>query len=305
MQMRCNPAPSGKQQGGRWVRGTRTRLTDHKPLISIITSTYNAEDHLQEAAQSIRDQHYRNFEWIVIDGASVDGTLDILRSNEDVIDCWLSEPDQGIYDAWNKGLQLAQGDWICFLGADDYFLDAQVLTKLSSRLVACSLDVRVVYARVMLLDKNGERLYAVGEAWEKARFKKYMCIPHQGVMHRRSLFERHGPFDASFRIAGDYEMLLRELKTSEAAFIPDLITVGMRQGGGASSKPQSSLVLLLETRRAQRMHGQRFPSWLWVAAVMRTYVRLLLWHALGEQWARKALDLGRRMLRLPVFWTKT
>lgn len=295
-----------RQEGG--VRRHRELKQNEpgKPLISIITATYNAARFLPDTIRSIRAQGYANIEWIVIDGGSTDATVDMLKANDDLIDYWLSEPDRGIYNAWNKGLAQVKGEWICFLGADDYFWDARVLERLAVQLEKLPPDIRVAYGQIMIVNTEGASLYPLGEPWEKikGRFKQVMCIPHPGAMHRRSLFEQHGQFDESFHIAGDYELLLRELKIADAFFMPDIITVAMRQGG-ISSTPANSLLQLREVRRAQRMHGQYFPGRFWLMAMMRVYMRLLLWSALGERMARKALDLGRRMMGLPPFWTRT
>jgi hypothetical protein len=204
-------------------------------------------------------------------------------------------------------LEKAQGEWICFLGADDFFMNTQVLEKAAEQLMLLPPGVRVAYAQIMVLNVQGDHLYLSGESWEKIkeRFKQIMCIPHQGVMHRRSLFELHGKFDETFRIAGDYELLLRELKTADAGFMPDVVITAMRQGGGISSSPQNSLVLLREIRRAQRMHGLWLPSRVWLMVVARAYLRLLLWKIFGERLARKLFDIGRRMMGLPPFWTRT
>jgi hypothetical protein len=131
-----------------------------------------------------------------------------------------------------------------------------------------------------------------------------MCIPHQGIMHRRSLFEKHGLFDEQFKICGDYELLLRELQHSDAVFISDVILTGMRVGG-VSSNPAWSMTLLKEMRLAHRKHGQRFPGFIWLLAVARTSIRLVLFRFLGEHTARKLLDFGRKIMGLPAFWTKT
>jgi glycosyltransferase involved in cell wall biosynthesis len=231
----------------------------------------------------------------------------LLEKNHSKFSYWISEPDCGIYHAWNKGLEQAHGEWICFLGADDYFWDTQVLAQTSERLGELSANINVAYGQIMLVSHDGKIIHALGEPWEnvRERFKQAMSIPHQGTMHRRSLFERHGKFDESFRIAGDYEFLLRELKSAEAYFIPGVIITAMRQGGGISSNPDNSLVVLRESRRAQRKNGLRFPGWIWLAAVARLYLRLLLWKIIGERLARRTLDFGRRVMGLPPFWTKT
>ena len=276
------------------------------PLISIIVAVFNGDPTLQQCIDSVAQQTYPNKELIIIDGGSKDGTVELLERNREKIGYWISEPDLGIYNAWNKGLAQAQGEWIIFLGADDYLWDAQVLERMAEQLENLPASIRVAYAQVMILNANGMRLYAAGEPWEKikGRFRKIMCIPHQGVSHRRSLFEQHGQFDETFRIAGDYELLLRELKTADAGFIPNIIMTAMRQGG-VSSSPQNSLALLHEVRRAQQMHGQRLPSRIWVMVVARVYLRLLIWGILGERQARKLLDIGRRVMGLPPYWTRT
>jgi len=276
------------------------------PLISIIIAVFNCAKTLQQCIDSVAQQTYANKELIIIDGGSKDGTVDVLESNRDKLGYWLSEPDNGIYNAWNKGLSQAKGEWICFLGADDYFWDAQVLERMAAQLVTVPADIRVAYGQIMLLNNAGENLYPIGEPWQgvKERFKQVMSIPHPGLMHRRSLFERHGNFNESFRIGGDYELLLRELKAADAVFVPGLIMVGMRQGG-LSSSPANSVESMWDIRRAQKMHGLRLPGFFWVMAMIRVYIRLILWNLIGEDVTRKFIDFGRKLKGLPPYWTKT
>jgi glycosyltransferase involved in cell wall biosynthesis len=274
--------------------------------ISVIIAVYNNAKTLQDCLDSVDKQTYKNVELIVIDGGSNDGTADLLKANHSKINYWISESDDGIYNAWNKALAQATGDWVCFLGADDFFWDMSVLERMTEVLCELSPDVRVAYGQIMLLDQYDQKLHTVGEPWEKVkgRFRQAMCIPHPGAMHRRNLFLERGYFDESFRIAGDYELLLRELKYADAAFVPGLIVAGMRHGG-VSSDPQNSIKSLLEVRRAQRMHGQRFPGLTWLSAFVRVFVRLIMWRVLGERTARKLLDAGRRLMKQPPIWTRT
>ena len=276
------------------------------PLISIIVAVFNGVKTLQQCIDSVAMQTYPNKELIIIDGGSNDGTVDLLKTNQEQIRYWISEPDLGIYNAWNKGLTQAQGEWICFLGADDFFWDLKVFERISTQLGMLPASTHIAYGQIMLISTDGENLYSVGEPWQKIkeRFKQVMCINHQGVMHRRGLFEQYGKFDESFHITGDYELLLRELKTSDAFFIPDIIIVAMRQGG-LSSKPANTLLTMRELRRAQRMHGLPLPGWIWLMAMARVYIRLLLWNLIGEQATRKLIDFGRRMTGRPSYWTKT
>lgn len=263
------------------------------PLISIIVAVYNGAKTLQQCIDSVAQQSYPNKELIIIDGGSKDGTVDLLEANREHFSYCVSEPDKGIYNAWNKGLMQAKGDWICFLGADDYFWDEQVLERMSESLEKLPPEIRVAYGQVMLVDENKKSLFAIGEPWEKIRnrFMQMMCIPHPGAMHRNSLFKQRGLYDESFRIAADYELLLRELKDNDAYYVPDQIVVAMMQGG-ISSDPANRLLIMREIRRAQQMHGQRWPGWIWLMATARVYARLLL----GEGLTSKALDLYRRMV---------
>lgn len=276
------------------------------PLISIIVAVFNGRATLQQCIDSVAQQTYSNKELIIIDGGSTDGTVELLKENRNKFSYWFSEPDHGIYNAWNKGLAQAHGEWLCFLGADDYFWDDTVLERMAVQLDMLPATIRVAYGKVMVIDDDGQATHLIGEPWEQIKefFKEYMCIPHVGTMHRRSLFEQHGKFDESFRIAGDYELLLRELTSGDAAFIPDVITAGQRLGG-ISTDISNYLRTLREVWRAQRKHGQFFPGRYLQKKMASEYFRLLLWKVFGEQLARKLLDLRRRTRGLPPYWTKT
>lgn len=280
--------------------------SESTPLITIIVAVFNGAKTLQQCIDSVAQQSYANKELIVIDGGSKDGTVELLEANNGFISYWISEPDQGIYNAWNKALVQAKGDWICFLGADDFLWNAKVLEQCAEYLLSLPTDIDIAYGKVMLLSGEGEAIYSVGEDWQKTKktFFQYMSIPHQGVMHRTNLFKRRGGFDESFRIAGDYELLLRELKTASAGFIPDIIVTGMRQGG-MSSNPIHSLQTMREIRRAQKMNGQRLPGKLWITAMLRVYIKLVFWRFVSEKQAKQIFDIGRQILELPKYWTHT
>jgi len=145
----------------------------------VIVAVFNGAATLQQCIDSVAQQTYPNKELIIIDGGSRDGTVDLLEANREQIRYWISEPDRGIYNAWNKGLARAKGEWICFLGADDYFWDARVLERLAGQLEKLPPDIRVAYGQIMMVNSDGTSLYPVGEPWEKikGRFKQVMFIP--------------------------------------------------------------------------------------------------------------------------------
>lgn len=268
----------------------------YTPLVSIIIAVYNGANTLQHCLDSITQQTYQKKELIIIDGGSTDATIDLLNEYDEHISYWISEPDSGIYNAWNKGLAKTNGDWVCFLGADDYLWNSHVLDNMVQSLIELPKDIRVAYGQVMLVNNNRENLHAYGEPWNevKSRFRQLMSIPHPGAMHRSSLFQELGRYNESFRIAGDYELLLRELKTRDAYFIPNIIIVAMMQGG-FSSDPAYSLSSLREMRYAQKIHGQRFPGLIWLLAITRVYIRLLLSWILKEKLTNKIVEIYRRI----------
>lgn len=273
--------------------------------ISIIVAVRNGAATLNRCLQSVASQTYRQYELIVIDGGSTDGTQEILHTRASELAYWVSEPDHGIYHAWNKALARARGEWICFLGADDYLWAPDTLERLAPVLARAYPPVRVVYGQVASVNGRGGEMQRVGEDWGSARerFDQIMCLPHTGLMHHRSLFQTHGQFDESFRIGGDYEMLLRELRTGDALFVPDLVVAGMGHGG-VSSDPAGSLQLMREFRRAQVMHGAARPSRRWLVAYTKAHLRVWLWRLLGNRAASYVFDLLRLTTGKKPYWTR-
>jgi len=280
--------------------------SQYQPLITVVVAVYNKHATLRQCLDSVVQQTYLNVELIVIDGGSSDGTTDVLRNYSSRMAYCISEPDRGIYHAWNKALAQAHGEWICFLGADDFLWDLQVLSRIVVQLERVPSDINVAYSQVNLIDENDETLYSIGQAWDEVKpgFKQLMCIPHPAVMHRSRLFKKNGIFDESFHIAGDYELLSRELFGNDAFFMPDIVFSGMRQGG-VSSAPTNTLLAVREVRAAQRKNGLRWPGAGWLLALARAYLRWAFWSILGERPTRILLDCGRRLRGLPRHWTKT
>lgn len=221
------------------------------PLITVITVVFNAGETLEKAILSVINQSYCNVEFIVIDGGSTDDSLDIIKKYQHAIDYWVSESDAGIYDAWNKGVRLASGDWIAFLGADDAYTDGAIEAYAS--FISNCLDTKLEYvsSRVNLVNHT-TKLRVVGTPWRWKIFRKYMNVAHVGSLHRWTLFEKYGLFDDSYRISGDYEFLLRAGSTLRADFL-DYITVDMLVGGVSDA----NILVFSETTRAKKTTGRR------------------------------------------------
>jgi glycosyltransferase involved in cell wall biosynthesis len=225
-------------------------------LVSIIIAVRNGVDTLQRALDSVAQQTYQRIQLIVIDGASTDDTQAVIQANSDRIGFWMSEPDTGVYQAWNRALDHAIGDWICFLGADDEIASDEAVAKAAEVLASLDRSVRVAYGAVDILDNDGHAIRRVGVPWEIAGvwFRDHMAIPHQATFHRREVFDDLGRFDESYRIAGDYEFLLREVLARPPAYIPDVVVVKMGSGG-LSSRTENQAGMLAEFQRARYTHG--------------------------------------------------
>jgi len=227
------------------------------PVVSIVVGVKNGAHTLQGCLDSIAAQTAASREVIVVDSASSDGTVALLEANRRAgkVTDFISEPDKGLYEAWNKALRRTRGDWVCFLGCDDRFHDAHGLRSLLE--AADPARARVVHGRLNLVTESGVVAETLGRPWAEARgdFLAGIMIPHPGTLHHRSLFEQHGFFEESYRIAGDYDMLLRELLSRPPQFV-DRVVIDMRFGG-MSSKPGAIAGNLREIQRARAAHGLR------------------------------------------------
>jgi glycosyltransferase involved in cell wall biosynthesis len=228
--------------------------TSERPLISIIIATFNSVHVLRDSIESVAAQSYRDVELVIVDGGSTDGTLDVIEEMKDSVSAWISEPDTGIYDAWNKGLRMVRGEWICFLGADDALLVDALDSYMS--FIRDYRDHRgrpplFVSSQAELIMESG-KTRVVGNAWSWPDFSRKMDIVHVGSMHHRELFERYGVFDARYRICGDYDLLLRARSDLPAGY---LRKVTVRQAAGGVSR--TNMGVFEETYRAKVRAGGR------------------------------------------------
>ncbi len=227
--------------------------------MTIITATYNALPTLREAYASLFSQTHTDWEWIVVDGASTDGTVEWLSELADPRVNWKSEKDQGIYDALNKGIARATGEVIGFLHADDLLAGPEVLADISARFQDSQIDG--IYGDLQYVSAENGRVI---RNWKSSAFtlKKLQhgwMPPHPTCYFKKSVYEQIGTFDTSFRIAADYDFLLRSFASGkfQFAYMPLLIT--RMRIGGASSKWQNLVKKSREDMRALRKNGMRFP----------------------------------------------
>ena len=223
---------------------TTNNTKTKSPKISIIIAVFNGGKTLSACLDSVINQSYQNKEIIIIDGGSKDNSIDIIRSKSKSITFWESEKDRGIAHAWNKGLKKASGEWIQFLGSDDTLYDSDVLNDVAHQ-IATSVNCDVVYGQIIFADgQSTGKILGQPFSWQVQ--KRRMMIPHTGCFHRSQLFTQIGDFDESFKIALDYEILLRKPNIN-ALFLQRLIT----KMGGTGISSQLIFKSLRENKVAQ------------------------------------------------------
>ena len=226
------------------------------PRITVIIACKNAARILPRCLDKLAQQTSLPHQIILKDALSSDGIDQLPEKYPTLSIHAIFKADAGIYDAWNQALEAATGDWILFLGADDILHSPDVLTRACACLADVAPAVDIAYGQVLVVDERGRAIELLGIPWAKAgpEMRHWMSLPHQGVFHRRSLFERVGQFDPAFRIVGDYELLRRTLPQSPAAYLSSLIVTDMRDGG-ISAQPKQALRLAGEMRKGIRRHG--------------------------------------------------
>ena len=236
-----------KGEGGLRTKGYYKKSFDDKPLISIITVVFNGEKYLEETIQSVINQTYSNVEYIIIDGGSSDGTLDIIKKYEDKIDYWVSEKDKGIYDAMNKGIQVSQGEIIGIVNSDDYlYLDT--ISNIANLYLENKFNY--TYGTLDYIDENGNKLYeisSIGINNIKYKIFKHMPYLHPTMFVSKKLYEEIGMYNMIYKLSADYDFVLRlienKYKGVELSFKTGCFRVGGASGGIETIKENHTLLL--------------------------------------------------------------
>jgi glycosyltransferase involved in cell wall biosynthesis len=226
--------------------------------ISIITVTLNNISVINRCLASVISQKYDDIEHIIIDGASTDGTLSLLESKREQFKFLISEPDKGIYDAMNKGINVATGDIIGFLNSDDFYASNNVLSRVASifkdnsYLDSCYADL----AYVDPLDISKNIRYWRSSKFVSGLFSKGWCPPHPTFFVRRSVYQRFGNFNLHYRIASDVELMMRflEVQKINSRYIPEL-WIKMRLGGTTNKSFKNIVMQNKEVLHALKSHN--------------------------------------------------
>lgn len=205
----------------------------YSPKISIVTVAFNSANTLVETIRSVVAQIHDNIEYIMVDGGSTDGTLKIVDHYRDHVSILISEPDEGIYDAMNKGVRAATGDVVGTLNSDDFFADADVLSRLANQVTAHP-EIEAFYANLLFVSEEDistitRTYFARRYAFWKARFG--FMLPHPTFYARPALFGAHGYYNTSYRVAADFELMFRFSGRGVTFRHLDYVMVHMREGG--------------------------------------------------------------------------
>lgn len=230
--------------------------------VSIITATYNSAETLADTLRSLEAQTYSNIEYIIIDGASKDSTLDVIKEYSTKVTRIISEPDKGIYDALNKGIAIATGDIVGFLHSDDLLAYPDAVADIVAQFK--STHCQAVYGDLEYVSKTDTskviRLWKSGN-YAKRKLQLGWMPPHPTFYMKRDLYGKYGSFDLNFRIAADYDSLLRYLWCNDVSlsYIPKVMT--KMRVGGASNRSLSNIIKKTgEDIRAINKNGLFWPT---------------------------------------------
>lgn len=219
-------------------------MTNHPhPKFSIITVTYNAGKVLEDTIQSVIFQTYRHVEYIIVDGASKDNTLEIVQKYRDRISIVVSEPDKGLYDAMNKGIRLATGDYVCFLNAGDELHENETLQRMVHTLKTSELP-DVIYGETAIVDEEGHFLHmrrlSAPDVLHWKSFKQGMLVCHQAFFARRQLALAH-PYDLQYRFSADFDWCIRIMKQAKGLHNTRLTLIDYLNEGMTTRNHKASL----------------------------------------------------------------
>lgn len=234
-----------------------------KPYVTIITSTYNAADTLRRCLDSVNSQTFTYIEHIIIDGGSTDGTQDIISyyasKDNSKISYWISETDTGIYNAWNKALPHVHGEWVLFLGADDYYCSNDTFANIVPKLVEYVHKTPIIYGQVYTLNSETGKITGIlGINWDKCK-RKFLqgriSLPHAAVFHHKNIFKQYGCYNDKYIICGDYDFLYPILLNNDPIFVE--MPIALFSDGGISNKIDSFSVLFSERKQTiNKYHGR-------------------------------------------------
>ena len=228
----------------------------NQPLVSIITVVFNNEEYIRDAIESVLSQDYSRIEHIVIDGGSTDGTIDIINEYSDNISVFLSETDEGIFDALNKGIVRSHGEIIGILHSDDLFRDEHVVSDVIQKLR--DTDSELCFSDLVIVDEVSGKVmrYVMTHYFRRWMLRIGFFPPHPTIFLKRSIFDEFGLYSKNYKIAGDFDFLIRVFygRKINWAYL-NRITVKMRSGGISNSGLSNKILCAKEIHKSLHMNN--------------------------------------------------
>lgn len=243
-------------------------------LLSIITVVYNGEAEIERTIKSVLQQNYKNFEFIIIDGSSTDSTLQIIEKFKEDIDIIVSEPDKGIYDAMNKAIDLANGEWLYFLNCGDAYINNSVLLEVSYDLQMASNNVYVY--QVNVVDKNQKIIDRVPRSVNFSSYRDlfYTRFCHQSIIARREGYLTAGKFDLNFKVYSDFYTIAKILKTG-AKLVFRTNIIADYNNNGVSNDWKKVIYLSKEREIILSLLDGNFSGLRFIVAIFKSYLYYL------------------------------
>jgi glycosyltransferase involved in cell wall biosynthesis len=289
--------------GGKRFEKRLDRSGQLPPVFTVVTVVLNNAQDLERTILSVINQSYPDLEYIIIDGGSSDGTLDILRKYEYAVDYWISERDKGVYDAFNKACQLITGQWTIFLGAGDVFHDTEVLATIYETVQYVGTDTEIIYGKVSLINNRNIPVKTLNRSWPQMlgrwRGGRPMLPHHQGVFHRKTILSSEDPFDTSYRIAADSKLIYKSIKSVDPVFASVIVsTVPL---DGLSTAPKYVLTTANEIVRVNRELGfTNYPHQVWF--YLKAVFKLAIFSFAGDTASKRCIDKYRRFTGRASKW---
>jgi glycosyltransferase involved in cell wall biosynthesis len=295
------PAPLSNRTGWPWtvnVEPVSKELPNEGswPKISIVTPSYNQADFLEETIRSVLSQRIPNLEYIIIDGGSTDGSIDIIRHYEKHLAYWVSEPDRGQCHAINKGLERATGDIVAWLNSDDTYLPGAI--EKAAGALTLQPAVGFVYGSAVFVDETGKKLnnytaQPLGPGLARMKYWHGWPVPQPALFVRRNVLDRYGLLDESFHYGLDYEWIIRISQQELFECLPDtLATYRLHSSSKTSHWNDTRHLFFAETRRANYKYAPPYQMRNWSLWMDDTLYRLRIAAGRLKMWGRKKLQSG-------------
>jgi len=262
------------------------------PSVCVVIASYNAASTIEKAVSSVLGQNYPNLQLLVVDGASTDSTISILEKITDSRLCFVSEPDKGLYDAWNKAVRISTAERVIFIGADDYLYSPSSISDFWKLIPETIHENPMIYGDLISLGIDGSPVKKIGKKWRNPwslagrHIWTTFDIPTMAIFFSRNAIISAGGFDDKLRIMADIDLILKIARTTPPVYVSSTVITAMGHGG-ISTRPEYAILSTKEARGVRKSHG--LGVILNIEFLFRTVQKFFL-YMVGNFFGKKNLD---------------